>query len=398
MEFSYIARDAAGVLQKGTVEADDKAGAAQALTAKGLTPVKLTSSGKGLHMEISLRPGVPLLEKVVFARQLATMVGAGLPLASSLHLLSEQTKNKKMSGVIGQLAADVEGGISFAAALEKHPKIFNRVMVSMVKAGETGGVLDQVLERVATTLEREHSVIGKIRGALIYPAVIVMALVIMFVLMMTMVVPKMTGIFEEIGTDLPLPTKILILISDLFTRYAIFTAIALVILVVAWLRFIRTARGRRFWHGLLLHLPVAGKMSAKLNLARFTQTLGALMAAGLPVVECLKITADVESNALFQEDVRRAATQVETGVPISKALEPSPRFPVLLKQMLSVGEETGESEKIMTKLASFYEEEIDNMTKNLTSIIEPVLLLVIGVAVGFMVIAIILPIQSIQPS
>lgn len=398
MEFSYVARDNSGGFLEGSVEADDQAAAAQALTAKGLVPIKLSAAGKGLGRELSLHPGVPLLEKVVFVRQLATMVGAGLPLAQSLHLLGEQAKNKRMAQTAQALTADVESGITLGAAMEKHPKIFSRVVISMVKAGESGGVLDQVLERVASQLERDHSVVGKIRGALIYPAVIVVALIIMFVLMMTMVVPKMTGIFEEMGTSLPLPTRILLVISDLFTKYAIFTGIASVILTVVWIRFIRTERGKHFWHGLLLRLPVVGAMSSKLNLARFTETLGALLAAGLPVVECLKIVADVSSNILFRDDLLAAARQVETGVPISKALEDSPRFPMMVKQMLAVGEETGEVEKIMTKLSGFYEEDLENMTKNMTSIIEPVLLLVIGVAVGFMVIAIILPIQSIQPS
>ena len=397
VEFKYTARNQTGTFVSGTVEADDRAGAVKALGGKGLAPVKLGSAGKGLGRDISLRRGVPLMEKVVFARQLATMMGAGLPLTSSLHILAKQTKNKKMSETISDLAADVESGMSLGSSLEEHPRIFNRIMVAMIKAGEVGGILDEVLDRLATQLEREHSIIAKIRGAMIYPAVIIIALIVMFIIMMTIVVPQLTNIFSDLGTELPIMTKIVIAISNLFTHYGLFTAIGFVALVVGWFRFIRTTSGRHLWHRALLRIPVAGKMSQKLNVARFTRTLGALMSGGIPVVESLKIVSETSSNVLFKEELLKVADLVEGGVPISTALGESPHYPELVKEMIGVGEETGELDAILQKLATFYDEEIDNMTKNMTSIIEPVLLLLIGGGVGFLVIAILLPIYSIRP-
>jgi type IV pilus assembly protein PilC len=397
MQYSYLARDQKGAFVKGMVEANDREGATEAISGRGLIPVKIGEQGKGLSMQLSFRRGVPLLEKVMFARQLSTMVSAGLPLAQSLHILASQSKNKKMQDVISDLAKDVEGGMSFSGALSKHPSIFNQVTVSMVKAGETGGILDQVLDGLATQLEREHSTVGKIRGAMIYPSVIFGALIVMFILMMTMVIPQLTNIFKQMNTQLPLNTHIVIWISDAFTKYWVITAVTTIILVIAVFRYVRTENGRHLWHRILLKLPVAGAMSTKLNLARFTSTLGSLMAGGIPVVESLNIVADTASNILFKEELLEVAKQVSNGVPISKALEPSPYYPLLVKQMIAVGEETGELDKILQKLAGFYEEEIDNMTKNLTSIIEPVLLIVIGVAVGFLVISIILPLYNMQP-
>jgi type IV pilus assembly protein PilC len=398
-EFRYLARDRAGVFTNGTIDATDQAAATEVLGTKGLVPIKLESNKPSVgNIDIMSWRKVPLIEKVIFARQLSTMINAGLPLVQSLHILSMQTKSKKMAGIIEQLQKDIEGGMSFGNALEKHPKVFSQVFISMVKAGESGGILDEVMGRLANQLEREHSLVSKIRGAMIYPSIIVIAMIIMFILMMTLVIPQLVNIFKQNGQTLPFATQVLIGISEAFTKYGIFTGVGFVIIVVGTIRFVRTKQGKRLWHLAILKIPIVGGISQKMNVSRFTRTLGALMGGGIPVVEAMLIVADTSTNVIFRQELIDASELVKNGAPISKAIDKSPYYPVLVKEMIAVGEETGSMDQLLIKLADFYDEELDGITKNLTSIIEPVLLLVIGVVVGFMVIAIILPIYSIgQP-
>jgi type IV pilus assembly protein PilC len=324
------------------------------------------------------------------------MINAGLPIAQSLHILATQTKNKKMAETITSITKDVEGGTSLGNALAKHPKVFSQVFVSMVKAGEAGGILDDIMDRLASQLEREHSLIGKIRGAMIYPGVILSAMIVMFILMMTLVIPQLVNILQQTGGTLPLPTKILIAISEAFTKYGIFTGVGFVLIVVGFFRFIHTKGGKQIWHHILLRMPVVGPIIIKINVARFTRTLGALMGGGIPVIEAMLIVADTSTNVIFRQELIDASEQVKNGVPISKSLEKSKYYPTLVKEMLAVGEETGSMSALLTKLADFYDEELDGITKNLTSIIEPVLILTIGVVVGFIVVAIIVPIYNID--
>jgi type IV pilus assembly protein PilC len=395
-EFAYTAKDKTGAFTKGTIEARDRGTAADTLAQKGLVPVKIGKTTSLGQIDVLGWRGVPLIEKVVFARQLSAMINAGLPIAQSLHILATQTKNKKMAETIASITKDVEGGVSFGNALAKHPKTFSQVFISMVKAGETGGILDEIMDRLATQLEREHSLVSKIRGAMIYPGVILSAMIVMFILMMTLVIPQLVVILQQTGGTLPLPTKILIAISQGFTKYGIFTGIGFVAIVVGFFRFIHTKNGKYIWHRILLRMPVAGSIIIKINVARFTRTLGALMAGGIPVVEAMLIVADTSTNVVFRQELIDASEQVKNGVPISKSLEKSKYYPTLVKEMLAVGEETGSMSALLTKLADFYDEELDGITKNLTSIIEPVLILTIGVVVGFIVVAIIVPIYNID--
>jgi len=402
-QFSYSARDKSGVIQKGNVFAPDRAGASAALQAKGLTPILVKENLKagkggakgGIGGLLSAVQKVKLEDKVIFSRQFATMINAGVPIAQSLNILQQQSESPKLKAAVGDISKQVTGGATLANAMAAHPDVFNNIYVNMVRAGETGGLLDQVLDRLATQQEKDAEIISKVRGAMIYPGVITTATVGAFFFLMTVIVPKLSGIFEDMGADLPIYTKILLAVSKFLVHDWWMFIGGVVAAVVVFVRWHRTENGKRIFDKLMLKAPIFGTILMKVNVARFARTFGSLMASGISVLDAINATKSALGSTVYQDELAIVAQKVKNGRPMSEQIKESPYFPAIVGQMLSVGEETGKVDEILLKLADFYEKEVDNVVAGITSIIEPILIMVLGGMVGFIVISVFGPISDI---
>lgn len=405
-QFSYSARDKNGAISKGSLFAADRPAATASLAAKGLTPilVKETMAQKGggikglLSGGISLGSKVKLQDKVIFSRQFATMINAGVPIVQSLNILREQSESPKLKTTVADVSKQVEGGATLASALASHPEVFNAIYVNMVKAGETGGILDQVLDRLATQQEKDAAVVSKVRSAMIYPAVITTATVSAFFFLMTVIVPKLSSIFQDAGAALPWYTKLMLLISGFLVHDWFIVIGGVVAVVVAFSRWRKTTKGRRTIDRLMLKAPIFGPILIKVNIARFARTFGSLMASGISVLDAINATKSALGSTVYQDELAAVAQKVKNGRPMSEHIRASKHFPAIVGQMLSVGEETGQMDTILLKLADFYEKEVDTVVEGITSIIEPILIIVLGGMVGFIVISVFGPISSIGNS
>jgi type IV pilus assembly protein PilC len=401
--FSYTARDKTGKVSQGTLVAADRAVAVASLTGRDLTPVLVkeaeTKSGNfGLALLKKSRGKVKLQDRVIFSRQFSTMVNAGVPITKSLGILHEQTQSKRLKEAITDIAKRVQGGSTLANAMAEHTDIFSPIYINMVKAGETGGILDQVLDRLATQQEKDAEIVGKVRSAMIYPAVITAATLAAFVFLMTVIVPKLAVIFESLGSELPIYTKIMLAISKFMVTYGIFLGIALAAGIFGLFRYYKTPPGRHVIDTIALKLPILGPIVEKVNIARFARTFGSLLASGIPVLDALKATSSALSNSVFQDALASVAQQVKNGKSISDPIKASKHFPPIVAQMAAVGEETGQLDVILIKLADFYEKEVDAVVDGLTSIIEPILIIVLGAMVGAVVISVFGPISNLSTS
>jgi type IV pilus assembly protein PilC len=402
-QYSYSARNKAGAVQKGTLFAGDRAAAAANLSSKGLTPILVTEvaagSKGGANPLAKLAAGkVSLQDKVIFSRQFATMINAGVPIAQALNILAEQSESKKLKTTSRAIAKQVEGGGTLAAAMGQHPDVFNGVYVNMVRAGETGGILDQVLDRLATQQEKDAEIVSKVKGAMIYPAVVTTATVGAFFFLMTVVVPKLAGIFSDLGSDLPVYTKILLATSKFLTHDWYIFIIGVVAAVIGFTRWYHTDAGKHVVDAAMLKAPIFGPIVVKVNVARFARTFGSLMASGLSVIDAINATRAALNNSVYRDELAVVAQQVKNGRPMSDHIKASKHFPAIVGQMLSVGEETGQMDAILLKLADFYEKEVDAVVSGITSIIEPILIIVLGGMVGFIVISVFGPIANIGSS
>jgi type IV pilus assembly protein PilC len=405
-QFSYSARDKTGAIKKGTMFAADRPAATASLAGKDLTPILVKEifgeQGGGLKGLLSggieLGNKVKLQDKVIFSRQFATMINAGVPIVQSLNILQEQSESKKLKATVADVAKQVEGGGTLASALASHPEVFNAIYVNMVKAGETGGILDQVLERLATQQEKDAEVVSKVRSAMIYPAVITTATVSAFFFLMTVIVPGLAGIFADVGGSLPWYTKVMLVISGFLVHDWFLVIGGFVVAVVAFTRWHKTTGGKRTIDRLMLKAPIIGPILVKVNVARFARTFGSLMASGISVLDAINATKSALGNSVYQDELAEVAQKVKNGRPMSEHIRASKNFPAIVGQMLSVGEETGQIDSILLKLAEFYEKEVDTVVAGITSIIEPILIIVLGGMVGFIVISVFGPISSIGNS
>lgn len=406
--FTYTAKDKKGAVSRGTVFAADRSTAAASVIDKGLTPIliKEEAPGKkpgakkgGLSLPFLNRgEKVKLTEKVVFSRQFATMINAGVPIVQSLNVLAEQTTAKTFRAVLQDIAKKVEAGSTLSIAMNDHPQVFPSVYVNMVKAGETGGILDQVLERLATQQEKDAEIVHKVRGAMIYPGVITTVTLGAFFFMMTVIVPRMAGVFESFNAELPAYTKLLLAISKFMTNNFLLLIGGMVGGTIAFIRFIKTPGGKKIFDTILIRTPVFGSIVRKVNIARFARTFGSLMTSGIAILDALNTTAQALGNTVFREAVSNMATEVKNGKPIHATITKIKVFPPIVAQMVLVGEETGKLDEILIRLAEFYEKEVENIIQNLTSIIEPILIVVIGGMIGSIVIGVLGPLGSLSNS
>ncbi len=394
--FQYKAYDKNGNPKNGIVEATDQESAINLLRNLGLTVTSLEVEVKStLNTNLSIGKKVKTKEIVVFSRQLATMINAGLPLVRALRILQDQSANKEFQKILDKIASDVEAGTSLSQALSKYPKTFNKVYVTMIRSGEASGRLDEVLLRISDQQEKDFNMMSKIKSAMAYPAFILVMLVGVVVLMMVMVVPQLKIIFEQSNVQLPLPTRILLAISNFTTHYWWLLIIIIISVVFGFRFWISTPSGRRAWDAAKLKIPVFGKLAELIYMTRFTRTLGTLVTGGLPILEALDITADAIGNTLYRDAIQDTAKKVEAGVGIGTTLRKKKIFPVMVSQMIEVGEKTGNIDQILDRLSQFYENETDTMIKTMSSLLEPILMIIMGIGVGFLAIAIIMPIYGL---
>jgi len=392
--FAYTARETAtGREIRNSVEAATEQAAIAALLNRNLLVVsiqeKVSRKGRTQGGRVSLA------DLVMFTRQLATMVDAGIAIVQSLQALADQTANKVMRDTIRDVCARVEGGESFSEALQKHPKAFNRLYISMVAAGEKGGLLAEILARLATYLENSDRLRKKVKTAMMYPSAVTIVAICITTFLLVKVIPTFKEIYAGFGAQLPGPTQIMIDLSDLVKQYLLLLIAGAVLLVWGWFYFIKTKPGREFWDARRIKLPVFGVIAHKICLARFTRTLASLIRSGVPILEVLQIVSQTVGNVVMEKAIRTAATDIERGEGISAALGKNPIFPSMVIRMLSAGEQTGNIDSMLERVANFLDEEIESTLSGLMSLIEPMLIVFLGVVIGGMVICMFLPIFNL---
>lgn len=394
--YTYKARDKSGNLVNGTLEADSEGLVLQRLREMGYSPLEASKKSSGMNLEINLRPGrVKLKEVAVFSRQFATMVNSGLPILRALAILGEQTDSKELKKAIIGVRMEVEHGSSLSGGMSKWPKAFNDLYIAMVKSGETGGMLDEVLLRLADEIEKEVHLRQKIKSAMTYPIAVVGLVFLIMSAMLLFVVPQFQSIYGELGGTLPLPTRVLLGMSTIFKSYW-WIVLALAIGFVQFLkRYKKTEKGRSQIDSFKLRVPIFGNLFHKTALSRFSSTLGMLLKSGVPILQAMDIVVDTVNNRVISRAVVDVQASVREGESIAKPLARHAVFPPMVVQMLSVGEETGQVDTMLNKVAIFYDNEVEAMVDALTSLIEPLLIAVIGGCVGAAVIALYMPMFDI---
>ncbi|HEU5124790.1 MAG TPA: type II secretion system F family protein [Verrucomicrobiae bacterium] len=389
--FVFVARETiSGKEIRSSVEAATEQAAIAALLNRNLLVVniqeKISKKGRTGGGKVSLQ------DQVIFTRQLATMIDAGLAMVQSLQALAEQSTNKAMRDVLRDICSRVEAGDSFSEALQKHPKVFSRLYFSMVSAGEKGGLLAEILARLATYLENTARLRKKVKSAMMYPTVVTFVAIAITTFLLIKVIPVFGEIYSGFGAKLPGPTQFLINLSDLVKKYFFVLLLLGGGSIYGWLRFIKTKPGRLFWDSKRIKLPVFGGLAHKICLARFTRTLASLIRSGVPILEVLQIVSQTVGNVVMEKAIRESASDIERGESISAALSKHPVFPNMIIRMITAGEQTGKIDNMLERISDFLDEEIETTLSGLTSLIEPILIVVLGVVIGGMVICMFLPI------
>jgi type IV pilus assembly protein PilC len=390
--YAYTAINAAGLELDGEVNAPDASAAREALRQRGLVALALderASSSQGLTMAVKK---VKPKSLQIFSRQFATMIEAGLNVVTALVILEEQTEDKKLARVVSELRADVEGGLLLSEAMGRHPRIFSRLFVSMVEAGEAAGILDVVLDRVAFQIEKETRIKRRVKGAMMYPLMVMGFAMLVLVGMLMFLVPIFEDIFKTLGGDLPMLTQVVVNASKILRGYYYIIFPVWGAVIFSLLRYKKTESGRRLWDRFRMKIPFGiGAIVQKIGMARFSRTLSTLVAAGVDIIRSLEITGSTAGNSLIEDATTVVRERVHQGVPIAIPLEEQAVFPPMVAQMVRVGEETGELEKMLGKIADFYEDEVDSSIATLTSVIEPLMMIGVGMVVGVIIISMYMP-------
>jgi type IV pilus assembly protein PilC len=395
-KFSYEARDqATNKVVKSSIQADSETAAARLLIKQGFVPlsVKEESGDGGFLGNITGR--ITTKDKVVFTRQLATLIGAGLPLSQSLHTVMDQTQNKQLQSVVQEVAASVEGGRSLSDSFAKHPKVFNEVFISLMAAGELSGTLDQSLQRIAAQQEKDAAIAGKIKGALTDPIIVLFVIFGVMIFMLIAVVPQVEKLYEDLGKSLPLLTQIMVSAANFMTSFWWLVIIIVGIGVYFLMQYMKTESGIKFKDTFKLRVPLFGKMFMKLYMARFARTSQTLLSTGVSMLDTLNITSRAVNNTIIEAAIKRAAEKVQGGKALSVALEPEDAFMSLVPQMIKIGEQSGKIDDMLGKVAQVYEDELDEEIRTISTAIEPILMVVLAIVAGGMVGAILFPIYSL---
>ncbi|MGF1466999.1 MAG: type II secretion system F family protein [Sandaracinaceae bacterium] len=394
-EFVYEARGRAGETRKGVMEADSAEAVQDRLRAQNLSPVKVKRKPRELGFTIG--SGVGARDLVIFTRQFATMIDAGLPLVQCLDIIANQADNKNLQRVLRDVKNNVEQGSTFSAALARHPRVFDDLYVNLVAAGELGGILDTILSRLAVYIEKRVRLRNQVIKALTYPTVIAIVAVGVLFVLLGFVIPRFQAMFADFGGDAALPaiTRFVIQISDAFVSSLPFLIPLVIVSAIGVVFSYNTVSGKRFWHRLLITAPLLGPVMRKIAVARFTRTLGTLLGSGVPILDAMSICARSSGNVIVEKAIQDTAERVREGHTMADPLMETKVFPPMVVQMIGVGEATGALDQMLQKIADFYEEEVDNAVAQLTSLMEPIMLVVMGGIVGFILVAMYMPIFSI---
>lgn len=398
--YAYKGRDAAGKAVKGRVDAATEGAVASRLRTMGVSPISITEAtgGTGLQREISfgsLKAKVSLKDLAIMSRQMATMISSGLSLLKTLTILTEQSDNKHLQKMLASATKDIENGVSLSDALAKHSESIPPIMINLVRAGETGGFLDESLETIAKNFESEVKLKATIKSALTYPVIVLIMAVAAVILMLLFIVPVFKTMFEGLGGELPLPTAFLVWLSGVMTWLTPVLIIAGFAFTIWWQRNKNTEAVRKFLDPLKIRLPVFGDLFKKIAIARFTRNFSAMIGAGVPILQILQIVGDTSGNWVMQEALKKVAESVRQGKSIAEPLSNEKVFPAMVTQMISVGEDSGSLEQMLGKIADFYDDEVQSATEQLTAMIEPLMIAFLGVVVGGMIVALYLPIFNI---
>ena len=395
-KFTYEARDrATNKLVKASLQAESESSAAQLLVKQGFVPLSIKEQiGDGSFLA-RLTGRITTKDKVVFTRQLATLIGAGLPLSQSLHTTMEQTQNKQLQSVVQEIIADVEGGKPLSTSFAKHPTVFDGVFVSLISAGELSGTLDESLQRVANQQEKDAATMSKIKGALTYPIIVLVVIGAVLAFMLFTVVPQVQKLYKDLHKNLPFLTQIMVTAADILLHFWWIVIIVVAVAVYFIVQFLKTEAGIRFKDEFKLLVPIFGKMIRKLYMARFTRTGQTLLATGVSMLDMLRVTSTAVNNTVVAKSIDRAAEKVKGGKALSAALEPEPIIMSLVPQMIKIGEQSGRIDEMLGKVAQVYEDELDEQIKTISTAIEPILMVVLAVVAGGMVGAILLPIYGL---
>lgn len=397
MKFSYRAKTTDGVITKDVLEANSEKEAVKILSEQKLFVLDITEDKAQniAGLELNFLSSVSLKDKIVFTKELAMMIKGGLPLVDALESLQEQTENKNLSRATKDIANDVKGGMALSKALAKHSNIFQKLYIAIVSSGEQSGKLDEVLEKLAEQLQKDYDLIAKVKSAISYPLVIVVALVGIMVLMMIFVVPKLKDIFTDMGAELPLITRIILGISDWLVKFWYIALLIIVALIIGFYLAGKNAKTAYSLDRVKVRLPIFGELIKKIYFARFARTMGTLVGAGLPILNSLATVKEVVNSPYLADYFDRISAEVESGVALSTSMRKQKVFPAMICQMLAMGEKSGRIDNVLFDLADFYDKEVTNTTANLASLIEPILILVVGAGVGLAVASVIMPIYSL---
>jgi type IV pilus assembly protein PilC len=390
--FQWEGKTRQGAIQKGELAANSKDEVIALLRKQNILPINVAAKPKELKLSFGSQK-VTSKDIVILTRQLATMIDAGLPLVQCLDILGSQTENKALSKVVNQVRSDVESGATFADALKKHPKVFDNLYVNMVAAGEAGGILDTILQRLAAFMEKFAKIKSQVKSAMIYPAVILFVAVAVVALLLVIVIPMLAAMFADMGQALPLPTRIVIAASNFLKGWGgLFSLVAIVGSIVGLKQWRKTEKGLTITDGIALKLPVMGSLIQRVAVAKFTRTLGTLMTSGVPILEGLLIVSRTAGNKIVENAVLATRQSVSEGKTLAEPLSKAKVFPPMVTQMIAVGEATGALDNMLNKIADFYDDEVDSAVAALTSLLEPMLMIFLGVTVGFVIVAMYMPI------
>ena len=398
-DFTYTARTKEGTLEQSVMSAANERAVADALRARGMLPTSIKPTAKSNIKVAALGDFfsvIKLIDKITLIKNLSVMVKSGLPVSKALKILTDQTSNKKLAKIVGEIARQVEAGTSLADSFTKYPDVFSPIFISMVHVGEVSGNLDASLNYLAEQLQKDYDLVSKARGAMTYPIIVLAVLALVGFTMFTFVLPKLTATFKDFAVQLPITTRVVIFIVDVFAKYGILVMAALIGAVIGFVYWRKTEAGKAVIHKVVLYLPVFAPIVKKINLARFIRVFASLLKSGMPIVEALEVSSHVVANIYYQKTIAEAAAKVKVGGSLSSGFKKAPNlFPSLVVQMMEVGEESGTTDTVLSEVSNFYEQEVNETMKNLSSILEPVIMVVIGAVVGFLAVALITPIYQI---
>ncbi|MDP3740915.1 MAG: type II secretion system F family protein [bacterium] len=395
--YNYKAKDKEGIIRRGVVEASTVVKASEALHNNGMVVLSLEPETVPFDIDqyIPFLGRVSAKELVLFSRQLSTLINAKVPIIQALEILVQQVSSHKLKSVIQKITYEIEGGKSLSESISAYPNIFSGLYVNLIKAGELSGTIDQALNYLADQQEKDYDLVSKIRGAMTYPIFIITSMLIVGTLMFIFVLPQMISVLQEAGAELPLTTKILIFVTEILQKYWVALLVIFVGVIFGSQIYIKSRGGRLVWDMVKLKLPIFGKLLEKIYMNRFSRNLATLIAGGIPIVTALHTVSGIVGNTVYQQIVEEAAAEVETGKSIASVFADKPEVPVIVSQMIKIGEQTGSLDEILMKLAGFYEKEVENLLNTLTTLIEPVVMILLGLGVAIMVAGILLPIYNL---